>query len=76
MTYGVVHVLVPCCREVYYTKRMQRISCVQWSGDDKFILCGSDEMNIRLWKAHASEKLGAVSSHKKYVMCMNILVMT
>lgn len=23
-------------------------------------MCGSDEMNIRLWKANASEKLGVV----------------
>ncbi len=47
-------------REVYHTKRMQRISCVKWSLDNKFILSGSDEMNIRVWKANASEKLGVV----------------
>ena len=32
-----------------------------WSLDDRYILSGSDEMNIRLWKAHAAEKLGPVS---------------
>lgn len=47
-------------REVYHTKRMQRISNVVWSLDDKYILSSSDEMNIRLWKARASEKLGVV----------------
>ncbi|ORE03064.1 Sof1-domain-containing protein [Rhizopus microsporus var. microsporus] len=26
--------------------------------DSKYILSGSDDGNIRLWKAHASEKLG------------------
>jgi len=47
-------------REVYHTKRMQRVVCVKWSLDDRYILSGSDEMNIRLWKANASEKLGMV----------------
>ncbi|XP_048384612.1 DDB1- and CUL4-associated factor 13 isoform X2 [Stegostoma tigrinum] len=45
-------------REVYHTKRMQHVMCIKWSADNKYILCGSDEMNIRLWKANASEKLG------------------
>ncbi|ENN72947.1 hypothetical protein YQE_10418, partial [Dendroctonus ponderosae] len=45
-------------RDVYHTKRMQRLTCVHWSLDNKFIISGSDEMNIRIWKARASEKLG------------------
>lgn len=48
------------CREVYHTKRMQHVICVKWSADNKYILSGSDEMNIRLWKANAAEKLGVV----------------
>ncbi|KAG9478663.1 hypothetical protein GDO78_012358 [Eleutherodactylus coqui] len=48
-------------REVYHTQRMQHVTCVRWSSDNKYILCGSDEMNIRIWKANASEKLGLVS---------------
>lgn len=40
---------------------MQHVICVKWSADSKYILSGSDEMNIRLWKANASEKLGVVS---------------
>lgn len=47
-------------REVYHTKRMQRIVSVVYSADSKFVLSGSDEMNIRLWKATAWEKLGPV----------------
>ncbi|KAL1259960.1 hypothetical protein QQF64_010537, partial [Cirrhinus molitorella] len=47
-------------REVYHTKRMQHVICVRWSADSKYVLSGSDEMNIRLWKANASEKLGLV----------------
>lgn len=48
-------------RDVYHTKRMQRLTCVKWTLDNKYILTGSDEMNIRMWKAKASEKLGVVS---------------
>lgn len=47
-------------REVYHTKRMQRLTCTAWSLDNKYIISGSDEMNIRVWKARASEKLGVV----------------
>lgn len=52
-------------REVYHTKRMQRLTCVLWSLDNKYILSGSDEMNIRMWKANASEKLGVLSKREK-----------
>lgn len=48
-------------RDVYHTKRMQRLTCTKWTLDNKYILSGSDEMNIRMWKARASEKLGVVS---------------
>lgn len=39
---------------------MQNVLSVLWSADNKYLLSGSDEMNIRLWKANASEKLGPV----------------
>ncbi|XP_041360731.1 DDB1- and CUL4-associated factor 13-like [Gigantopelta aegis] len=52
-------------RDVYHTKRMQRVATVRWSLDDKYILSGSDEMNIRIWKARASEKLGALKPREK-----------
>ena len=47
-------------REVYHTKRMQRLTDVAWSLDARYILSSSDEMDIRIWKANASEKLGFV----------------
>ena len=37
--------------DVYHTKRMQRIFAVKWSADNKYVLTGSDEFNVRLWKA-------------------------
>ena len=49
---------------------MQKVGCVTWSADNKYILSGSDEMNIRLWKASASEKLGTVSG-SLFGLCMD-----
>ena len=45
-------------RDVYHTKRMQKIFCVNFSADAQYILSGSDDTNIRLWKAEASANLG------------------
>ncbi|BFZ21001.1 hypothetical protein BsWGS_24040 [Bradybaena similaris] len=52
-------------RDIYTTKRMQRVNHVLWSMDNKYILSGSDEMSIRLWKAKASEKLGVMKPREK-----------
>lgn len=52
-------------REVYHTKRMQRVTSVMYSLDSKYILSASDEMNIRLWKAKASEQLGIQSFRER-----------
>ena len=47
-------------REVFHTKRMQRVFCTRFSGDANYVLSGSDDMNVRVWKAHASQQLGTV----------------
>ena len=39
---------------------MQRIYCVGFSSDAKFILSGSDDTNVRIWKADASDNLGVL----------------
>ncbi|XP_044736087.1 DDB1- and CUL4-associated factor 13 [Chrysoperla carnea] len=52
-------------REIYHTKRMQRLTCVLWSLDNKYIYSGSDEMNIRIWKTKASEKLGVLKPRER-----------
>ena len=46
---------------------MQIVQSVKWSLDNKYILSGSAEMNIRVWKAKASEKLGVVSSQHHHI---------
>ena len=52
-------------REIYHTKRMQRVFCVAWSSDAAYVLSGSDETNIRLWKASASKKIGRLRPREK-----------
>lgn len=52
-------------REVYHTKRMQKIFAVKFSMDGKFVLSGSDDGNVRLWKANAAEKLGVLTVREK-----------
>ncbi|XP_057530140.1 uncharacterized protein LOC130808698 [Amaranthus tricolor] len=47
-------------REIYHTKRMQRVFCVKFTCDASYIVSGSDDTNLRLWKAKASDQLGVL----------------
>lgn len=40
---------------------MQRIFSVAWSPDNNYVLSGSDDGNVRLWRAKASERQGVKS---------------
>ena len=40
---------------VYHTKRMQRLFSTIWSADTAYVLSGSDDTNVRLWRAKANE---------------------
>ncbi|KAK2095384.1 DDB1- and CUL4-associated factor 13 [Saguinus oedipus] len=42
-----------------------RIFPIDKSRSREYIMCGSDEMNIRLWKVNASEKLGVLTSREE-----------
>jgi len=55
----------PHSREIYHTKRMQKVFSVCFSSDNRYILSGSDDTNIRLWKARASEKLEILTQREK-----------
>ena len=52
-------------KEIYHTKRMQRVFSTHYSADSKYVMTGSDETNIRLWKSLAWGKLGPVSAREK-----------
>ena len=47
-------------REEYHTKRMGRLFCVLYSLDARFVLSGSDDSNVRVWKSDRSAKTGAM----------------
>jgi WD repeat and SOF domain-containing protein 1 len=52
-------------REIYHTKRMQRVLTCKFSGDGRFVLSGSEDTNIRIWKAVANDKLGTIDGREK-----------
>ena len=52
-------------REVYHTKRMQRIFSVEYSMDGRYVLSGSDDTNLRLWKSDASAANGLLLPREK-----------
>jgi len=58
-------------RDIYYTKRMQRITDVIWSMDAKYIISSSDEMDIRVWRANASEQIGPKFSRQQAAIDTN-----
>ncbi|KAI5793079.1 WD40-repeat-containing domain protein [Geopyxis carbonaria] len=43
-------------RDVYHTKRMQRVFSVAYSTDNRYLLSGSDDGNVRLWRAESSQR--------------------
>ncbi|KAI0701839.1 WD40 repeat-like protein [Cytidiella melzeri] len=51
--------------EVYHTKRMQRVTSTLFTADARFVLTGSDDGNLRMWKARASEKLGIIDTRER-----------
>lgn len=50
---------------VYHTKRMQRLSCIRWSMDASYLLSGSDDTNVRLWRAVANERSTPLLAREK-----------
>ena len=36
-----------------------------YTGDSRFVLSGSDDGNVRVWKAHASDKLGVITARER-----------
>jgi WD repeat and SOF domain-containing protein 1 len=44
-------------RDCYHTKRMQKVYSVLYTMDDRYVLSGSDDTNIRVWKSVANESI-------------------
>ncbi|KAF3917465.1 hypothetical protein ABW21_db0209142 [Orbilia brochopaga] len=52
-------------RDVYHTKRMQRVFSVAFTPDSRYLLSGSDDGNVRLWRAKASERSHVRSTRER-----------
>ena len=52
-------------RDIYHTKRMQRVFSAKFTPDNKYVLSGSDDGNIRLWRANASKREGIKSAAQR-----------
>ena len=52
-------------RDIYHTKRMQRVFAAQFTPDSNWVLSGSDDGNVRLWRAHASKREGVKSARQR-----------
>lgn len=52
-------------RDIYHTKRMQRVFSCKFTPDSNYVLSGSDDGNIRLWRSHASKREGVKSARQR-----------
>lgn len=52
-------------RDVYHTKRMQRVFSAKFTPDATYLLSGSDDGNVRLWRAQASHREGIKSARHR-----------
>lgn len=58
----------PRSRAVYHTSRMQRVFAVQFTGDAQYVLTGSEDANLRVWKSDASAPLRVVGGRERRAM--------
>ncbi|KAK2765586.1 rRNA-processing protein sof1 [Arachnomyces sp. PD_36] len=52
-------------RDIYHTKRMQRVFSAKFTPDNKYVLSGSDDGNIRLWRSVANSRSGIKSAKQR-----------
>jgi WD repeat and SOF domain-containing protein 1 len=52
-------------REVYHAKRMQKVFVVRYSRDARYIVSGSDDFNLRVWKATAWDRLKPMNPRQR-----------
>jgi DDB1- and CUL4-associated factor 13 len=62
------HMITVHSTDVYHTMRMQRIWSARYTADANYILSGSDDGNVRLWKAQASTPIGPTSQRERSVL--------
>lgn len=52
-------------REVYHTKRMQQVNSIIYTGDARYVVSGSEDTNMRIWKANASDTMKTLLPREK-----------
>ncbi|KAI9683982.1 MAG: rRNA-processing protein sof1 [Bathelium mastoideum] len=52
-------------RDVYTTKRMQRVFAASFTADANYVVSGSDDGSVRLWRARASERQGVKTARER-----------
>ena len=52
-------------RDVYHTKRMQRVFSARFTPDSAYVLSGSDDGNVRLWRANASGRANVKTARER-----------
>ena len=52
-------------RDVYHTKRMQRVFSARFTPDNNYVLSGSDDGNVRMWRVKASDRSGIKSARQR-----------
>ncbi|VWU50809.1 protein SOF1, putative [Hepatocystis sp. ex Piliocolobus tephrosceles] len=55
----------PKSYDVYHTRRMQRVLCCKYTLDSKYVISGSSDMCLRVWKSCAHEPTGVISFQEK-----------
>ncbi|KAL2759447.1 hypothetical protein ACRALDRAFT_1074263 [Sodiomyces alcalophilus JCM 7366] len=58
-------------RDIYHTKRMQRVFSTMFTPDSKYVLSGSDDGNVRLWRTNASERSGVKTARHRQALEYN-----
>eukprot|EP00866_Antonospora_locustae_P001805 jgi/Antlo1/1805/13 len=53
------------CEDVYYNQRMYNVNAVRYTNDSQFIVSGSDDGSLRIWKSESSRKLGPLSKRER-----------
>lgn len=52
----------------FFSTPLARVSASVFSADARFVITGSDDGNVRIWKAKASDKLGIVTARERAAM--------
>jgi WD repeat and SOF domain-containing protein 1 len=55
-------------RELVHYEPDARVTSTIFSADARFVLTGSDDGNVRIWKANAADRLGVITARERAAM--------